>query len=150
MQFTFVLNSDWCCLPTHIQSFFNLQKRTYSLLRQNCEFGNSPKKRRSDSASVTLHDETKSHLRRAAEGRYTGRSPVHQLRRRAPRRWHSAKRQVRVDHIVHRLESPGRPRVSRESSGYRWTTGSRTYATAYPSLTSTLLRIARNSTSSSA
>ena len=38
----------------------------------------------------------------------------------------------------------------RESSGYRWTTGSRTYATAYPSLTSTLLRIARNSTSSSA
>jgi len=34
--------------------------------------------------------------------------------------------------------------------GYRWTTGSRTYATAYPSLTSTRGRIARNSTSSSA
>jgi len=75
------------------------------------------KKRRSDSASVTLHDETKSHHRRAAEGRYTGRSPVHQLRRRAPRRWPSAKRRVRVDQDVHRLESPGRPRVSRESSG---------------------------------
>ena len=148
MQFTFVLDSDWC-LPTHIQSFFNLQKRTYSLLRQNCEFGNSPKEttQRLRKCHFARRNEVTSSP--AAEGRYTGRSPVHQLRRRAPRRWHSAKRRVRVDHDVHRLESPGRPRVSRESSGYRWTTGSRTYATAYPSLTSARERIARNSTSSS-
>ena len=150
LQFTFVLGSDWC-LPTHIKSFCRCRRQPIRCCAKIVNLAIRQKKRRSDSASVTLHDETKSHHRRAAEGRYTGRSPVHQLRRRAPHRWHSAKRRVRVDHDVHRLESPGRPRVSRERvPGYRWTTGSRTYATAYPSLPSTRGRIARNSTSSSA